>query len=114
MFKYQKFLIRENDEFSPDQFPKLYEELDSFNLHFAAKSSDIKKAMLLTFLKDDEAKTHTNALYPELAEQIQSKKIKLETLEALYGCSNNNSAFRKQLEEYIFSGFTEVAGFFGK
>ena len=98
---YKKYLIKENDQFKPDDFPMLSEDLGMINLAMASVPSAFNTEMLISFLREHSIQSEQAFANPKLAEMIRSTSLPIANLEALFDSSNHNPLFQQQLAEYI-------------
>ena len=98
---YKKYLIKETDQFNPDDFPRLTEDLEIIGIAMASVPSAYNKEMLISFLKDHKIQNDWVNANPRLAEMISSKSLPVKNLEELFDSCSHNPTFRKGLEEYI-------------
>jgi hypothetical protein len=102
---YNKYLVKESDQFMADQFPSIVAELDIMETAMANIPALNNKEMLIAFIRDHSIKLDWMNSNPELYALLISKAIPTVCTEALFDSSANNSVFQKQLEAYIESRF---------
>jgi hypothetical protein len=102
---YSKYLIKDNDQFVPYEYPQIEEDLDSLVASMAKMPSSQNTEMLLSFVKDHQMRSDWVNANQELAEMICTKSLPIKNLEALFASSSKNLSFRRQLEAYITEKF---------
>lgn len=102
---YSRFLIKENDQFLPYDFPQIEEDLDVLVASMAKLPSLQNTEMLLSFVKDQSMRSEWVEANPALAEMISTQALPVKNLQALFASSSRNLLFRIQLEEYITQKF---------
>jgi hypothetical protein len=104
---FQRFLIRDTDQFVPTEYPQLKESLQQVNAQLANWSSDPKTEMLISFVKFHSIRSQQVKDHPELATLISSQSLPLHAMEELFESAKKNSLFSKQLEDYIRRYFVD-------
>lgn len=102
---YSRFLIKDNDQFVPYDFPQIEEDVDVLVASMANLPSVQNTEMLLSFVKDHSMRSDWVSANPVLAEMISTNTLPVKNLEALFASCTKNQPFRQQLEEYIAQRF---------
>ena len=69
---YKKYLIKENDQFKPDDFPMLTEDLDTISIALASVPSAFNTEMMISFLRGHAIPSDWAVANPRLATMISS------------------------------------------
>ena len=101
MFQYRRYNIRNTDQFHPDDFPKVVNELSDINNGTAGLPAAHKGEMLISFLKDRSIKSDLLNENPALAGLITSRHFETTHLESLFDSCHVNNEFARELETYI-------------
>lgn len=106
---YSKYLVKDTDQFNPDHFPAITDDLDVIIASMAKSPGARHSVMLVSFAKDHSMESDWIRANPALAEMISSRTLPVSNLEALFASSGNNPSFRRQLEEYVLDRFRASA-----
>lgn len=101
---YNRYLVKDTDQFDPAHFPKVTGELDAFHDAMDLNPSPDHMDMLLSCVRDCESRTEWIHFNTELADTIRSKSLSLQHVKDLFQSCVENQPFRIQLEAYIQSG----------
>lgn len=101
MFTYQKFLIKETDRFDPSQFPQLEESLQQTRSLLATEPAGPSTELIVAFVKGHGTRSQHAADQPLQAGQLQAMNLPLTVMEQLFESSQQNPAYRRDLENYI-------------
>ena len=101
MFQYRKYNIRNTDQFRPDEFPKVLNELTEINNGTAGLPGLHKGDIIISFLKDRALKNDLLNTNPALAGLITSRHFETTHLESLFESCSVNHEFTRDLEEFI-------------
>jgi hypothetical protein len=101
MIKYRRYNIRNADQFRPDDFPKVMNELSNINNGTAGLPVLHKGDMIISFLKDRSINNDWTRANPALAGLITSRHFDTDHLESLFDSCSTNSQFSEALETYI-------------
>jgi hypothetical protein len=101
MFQYRRYNIRNTDQFRPDDFPKIMDELSEINNGIAGLPGVHKGDIIVSFLKDQSIKTDWLNANPALAGLITSRHFETTHLESLFESCRINNQFTEEMEVYI-------------
>ena len=101
MFEYRKYNIRNTDQFRPDDFPKVLNELSDISNGIAGLSGLHKEDIVVSFLKDHSLKNEWLTANPAVAGLISSKHFETTHLESLFDCCRVNTRFAEELEDFV-------------
>jgi hypothetical protein len=102
---YFRYLVKDNDQFDPLNFPQIEEDLDTIIVSMSQMPTSLNSEILLSFTKDHSMQSSWVSANPALAEMISSKSLPVANLEALFASCTRNLSFRRQLEEYVTHRF---------
>ena|SRR5258705_2016596 len=106
MFQYRKYNIRNTDQFRPDDFPKVVNELSDINNGIAGLPGTHKGDMIISYLKKHALNADWLKANPALAGLITSRHFDTTHLESLFESCSVNSQFTHELEDYIRKNFS--------
>lgn len=98
---YKKYLIGKADNFNPDFFSFVGEDLAIMNNQLENVAPDFKTEIIVTLLKKHVLQNDWIAANPELVQLVTSKSVYSVNIESLFESCQNNPAFRQQLETYL-------------
>ena len=101
MFEYKKYRINETDNFRPDDFPKVIDELSDLNKNITGFPAVYKAEILISFFKTRSLNKEWLTANPELTGLISNGSFPTGQLESLFDSSRTNKRFQQQYEEYI-------------
>jgi hypothetical protein len=101
MFQYRRYNIRNTDQFRPDDYPKVVNELTDINNGIAGLPGQHKQDIIVSFLKGDSVKKDWLNTNPALAGLITSRHFDTTHLESLFASCSVNNQFSVELEEFI-------------
>jgi hypothetical protein len=101
MLLYKKYLIKESDQFNPDYYTFVGDDLAMLIEQIAHVASDFKAEIIIAFLKNNSLQNEWIKANPELARLITTKSVCAEKIESLFQSCQNNPVFRQQLEKYL-------------
>ena len=114
MFQYKKYLIKNTDQFDPEYYSFVADELEVMIDQTEHVASSFKAEIIVYFLKDLSLKDEWIAANPELARLVTSKTLSAGNIRALFESCHNNPVFGQQLEAYlkrkIIEKYIPVAG----
>ena len=109
MRQYNKFLISADDQFDPEKFPSVNEEILNINEGTEHLPSFFKAHIIVSFLKDHLLQNDWIKANPQLTELITSGSLFSGNTESLFESSRNNPVFRQSLEMYLTKRFSEIS-----
>lgn len=98
---YKKYLIGNADNFDPDYFTFVADDLAVIINQVEHIAPDFKAEIIVTFLKNHCLQNEWIAANPELAQLVASKSVYSVNIESLFESCQHNPAFRLQLEAYL-------------
>src|SRR5262245_101806 len=102
----EKYKIKVDDEFRPDDFPKVVSELDALLRFISNMPANYKKEILLSFLKKQSLHDDWITANPDLPLLISSGVFATDHLESLFDACEQNKQFRQEYEGYISSAIS--------
>jgi hypothetical protein len=111
MLYYKKYLVKDNEGFNAENYPRLLSDLIQINEETAHIQPDFKADILISFAKKHSLKNEWIIANPEFTRLITSGELPVSTLESLFDSSSKNLFFQQQLEHYLTSTFTGVKPF---
>lgn len=103
MKQYAKYLILATDQFNPEQFPAITEELRAINERIDQILSPFKADIIVSFLKNHSLNNIWISTCPELTGLVTSGIFTTGSIEALFESCRSNPGFQSALEQYIRS-----------
>jgi hypothetical protein len=107
MFQYNKYLVKENDQFDPTEFPFVEEEMTIIREKTEHLPQFFKPEMIVSFLKDHSLANEWIKKNPELTELITSGALSARNIESLFESCRDRPFFRQQMEQYLKKVFSE-------
>jgi len=101
MFQYRRYNIRNTDQFRPDDYPKVLDELMNINNGIAGLPGSDKGDIIISYLKDHSIKGEFLNSHPGLAGLMTSRHFETTHLESLFDSCSVNSEFTEELEKFI-------------
>lgn len=98
---FNSFIIRDNEKFTPQNYPEVVKELTGIKEGIAHLAIYFKAEIIVSFLRDHSLHTDWIAGNPLLAQLVTSGDLKTLQLEGLFESCRNNKPFLKGLEEYL-------------
>jgi hypothetical protein len=103
MRHYNKYLIRSTDQFRPEDFPSLEEEVQIIHERTREYPSHLKAGIIVSYLKDHTPAFNEESMDPGLREMLKAGTLFTGTIKALFESSRENQSFGKQLENYLLN-----------
>jgi hypothetical protein len=107
MFQYNKYLIKETDQFDPNDFAFVEEEMNIIREQTKNLPPFFKIEMIISFLKNHSLANEWTNKNPELTELITSGALSGGNIESLFASCRNKPFFSHQLEQYLVKIFSE-------
>ena len=101
MYQYSKYNIKATDNFNPDDFPKVVDELIAINNKIAGQPGLYKEEIIISFLKNHSFQESWISANPGLTAQFSSGEFVITHLESLFESSKSNQQFAGEYEAYI-------------
>ena len=98
---YKKYLIGKADNFDPDYFTFVADDLAVMINQTAHVAPDFKSEIIVSFLKNHCLQNEWVAANPELVQLVTSKSVHSGNIESLFESCQNNPVFGQQLETYL-------------
>jgi hypothetical protein len=93
--------IRENEKFTPANYPKAMYELTVLNQGISHIPVYFKVEIIISYLKDHSLEANWVEANPALSRMVTSGFFKTSHLESLFESCRNNKVFLNDFEEYI-------------
>ena len=107
MFQYNKYLVKETDQFDPSEFSFVDEEMTIIREKTEHLPPFFKIEMIVSFLKGQSLANEWTKKNPELTELITSGALSARNIESLFESCRNRPFFRQQLEQYLKKVFSD-------
>jgi len=114
MRKYNKFLIKNTDQFDPEYFLSVSEEVANIKERTEHSPSPFKAEIIVSFLKDHSLENDWMKANPDLTELVTSGLLFSGCIESLFDSCRENPVFRQHLEIYLTKQFAETGLLAGK
>ena len=101
MFQYRRYNIKDTDQFQPDDYPKVLNELTDINKDTAGLPGLHKEDILLSFLKDQSVNSDFLNANPAFGGLVTSRHFNTIHLESLFDSCRLNQTFTRELEKFI-------------
>ena len=101
MFPYKKYLINSSDQFDPERFLFVDDDVALMMEEVKHTTADFKAEIIVYFLKDHTIQKEWEMANPDLVRLVKSKSLSSANIESLFESCYNNPAFTLQLETYI-------------
>jgi hypothetical protein len=103
---YNRFLVKPTDQFNPDSFSSVNEEIAAINGQTEHLSVVFKPEIIVCFARDHSLQNEWIQVNPELTNLVTSGSLFTGSIEALFESCRNNPSFRKDLEIFLTEKFT--------
>lgn len=107
MIQYQKYLVKENDQFDPAVFSFVENDVITIREQTHHVIPSFKAEILLSYLKTHKLDEEWVKVNPELAKLIKSGSLATQNIESLFDSCQNKKSFRDQMEAYLKKAFSE-------
>ncbi len=114
MKQYNKYLIKNTDQFDPEYFASIIDEVDSINERTKHLPTSFKAEIIVSFLKDHSMEKEWMKANPQLTELVTSGTLFTGSIESLFNSCRHNPVFRQHLELYITKGLAGINGSTGQ
>ena len=108
MTQFNKYLIKSTDQFDPEYYPSINDEVGKINARVEELPAFFKADIIVSFLKDHSLQNDWIKVNPELTEMVTSGSLFTGSIESLFESSRNNPVFRRDLEIYLTTRFSET------
>jgi hypothetical protein len=98
---FNTFIIRDNEKFTPKNYPDVVHELMGIKEGIAHLAIYFKAEIIVSYLRDHSLQTAWIAGNPALAKLVVSGDLQTSNLEGLFESCRNNKPFLKGLEDYL-------------
>lgn len=105
MKHFTKYLISDTEQFIPENFSLINDEVLFVNEHVKHLPAFYKEEMIVSFLKDHSLQNHWIKTNPELTSLVTSGSLFTGSIESLFESSKKNPSFRLGLEKYLLKRF---------
>ncbi|MFI5185439.1 MAG: hypothetical protein ACHQF0_01805 [Chitinophagales bacterium] len=107
MLQYQKYLIKDSDQFDPEFFPFVIEDMKLIREQTDHVLPTFKTEIILSFLKNHSLDKEWLMTNPELTKLINSGSLPTANIESLFDSCLNRPVFRQQMEAFLSKEFAE-------
>jgi len=107
MLVYQKYLIKENDQFDPEFFSFVMDDVKLIKEQTDHVLPTFKTEIILSFLKNHSLENEWLKANPELTRLINSGSLPTGNIESLFDSCRNKPIFRQQMETFFKREFSE-------
>ena len=107
MLQYQKYLIKDNDQFDPDFFSFVIDDMKLIKEQTDHVLPTFKTEIILSFLKNHSLENEWLKTNPELSKLIGSGSLPTGNIESLFDSCRNKPIFRQQMEAFFKREFSE-------
>ena len=107
MLQYQKYLIKENDQFDPEFFSFVIDDMKLIKEQTDHVLPTFKTEIILSFLKNHSLENEWLKANPELTKLIGSGSLPTGNIESLFDSCRNKPIFRQQMETFFKREFSE-------
>jgi len=105
MKQYNKYLVRATDQFDPENFLSVVDEIQLINEGTVSLPPFFKVEILISFLKDHSLENDWTKANPELTDLVTSGSLLKGNIKSLFESCRSNPAFRQDLETYLQKEF---------
>lgn len=106
MFTLNKFLIRPTDQFDPEYFKIINEEIAIVNTKTVDLPGLFKPEIIISFLKNHSIRNDFMKANPGLSALVTSGSLFTGHLESLFASCLNNPGYRQDFEAYLLKKFS--------
>ena len=103
---YNRYLIKTTDQFNPEYFLSINEEIASINEQTEHISEIFKSDIIVSFAKDHSLQNDWIIANPVLTTLVTSGSLLTGSIEALFDSCRNNSTYRHDLEKFLREKFS--------
>jgi hypothetical protein len=107
MLKYRKYLVKDNDQFDPESFSFIIEDMKLIREQTDHVLPTFKTEIILSFLKNHSLEKEWSDTNPELTRLITSGSLPTGNIESLFDSCLTKPVFRQQMEAFFTKGFGE-------
>jgi hypothetical protein len=106
MIHYKKYLVKTNDQFDPQQFSFIEDEINLIMEQTRHVSGISRPQILVAYLRDHSVDQKWAGENPELAQLLGSGSFPSNNIELLFDACQDNNYFRQQMEAFLLEGFS--------
>jgi hypothetical protein len=107
MLHYQKYLVKDNDQFDPEFFTFVIDDMKLIREQTDHVLPTFKTEIILSFLKNHALEKEWLKANPELTQLINSGSLPTGNIESLFDSCRNKPIFRQQMEAFFKKEFSE-------
>jgi hypothetical protein len=100
-----KYLIKTTDQFDPEYFSSINEEIAAINVQIEHLPVVFKPEIIVSYLKDHLIQNDWITANPELATLVKSGSLFKGNIQSLFVSSRNNPGYYQGLESYLMEKF---------
>lgn len=106
MLRYQKYLVKDNDQFNPEVFSFVIDDAKMIKDQTDHVLPAFKAEIILSFLKNHSPEAEWLRVNPELAKLITSGSLSTGNLKSLFDSCQDKPVFRQQMEAFLRQEFS--------
>lgn len=106
MVPYKKYLIKADDQFNPNYFTFVANDVLDILSSIAHIKPAFKPEIIYNALRGQPLKAEWITINPELAQLVAAKNLPSQNIESLFESCRNNAVFTQQLENYLETKLT--------
>jgi hypothetical protein len=106
MRQYNKYLVKNTDQFDAASFPFIDDEIANVNRQINHLPSSFRNEIMISFLKDHFLQNTWTEANPVLAKLVTSGSLFSGDIESLFDSSRENPVFTQHLERYLVARFS--------
>ena len=107
MVRYKKYLVKPYDQFDPEKFPFLVDDIASIMSRTSKISSVSRTDIIVSFLRDNVIKPELKQENPALTSLVESGTLATANLQSLFDSCRENSSYNQELEGFIKKHLSE-------
>ncbi|HEV8282800.1 MAG TPA: hypothetical protein VGQ09_00745 [Chitinophagaceae bacterium] len=107
MLYYQKYLVKDNDQFDPEFFSFVIDDMKTIREQTDHVLPTFKTEIILSFLKNHSLEPEWSNSNPELTKLITSGSLSTGNIKSLFDSCHNKPLFRQQMEAFLRQGLSE-------
>jgi len=108
MATFNKYLIKATDQFDPEYFSSINEEVMIINTKTEHLPFSFRSEIIVSFLKDHSLQEDWAKANPGLTALVTSGSLFTGNIEALFESCRNNPGYRQDLETYLLKRFADA------
>ena len=106
MLRYQKYLVKDNDQFDPDFFSFFMDDTKMIREQTDHVLPTFRTEIILSFLKNHSLQPEWVNANPELTKLITSGSLATGNISLLFDSCRDKPVFREQMESFLRQEFS--------